>query len=89
MPGGAPNGRELFFVAPDGQLMAASVTATGTTLDVSTPVALFQTKMVGGGNALPGFRHQYDIAPDGRFLINIASDLTPVPITLIQNWKDR
>ncbi len=85
----APNGRELFFVAPDGQLMAASVTATGTTLDVSTPVALFQTKMVGGGNALPGFRHQYDIAPDGRFLINIASDLTPVPITLIQNWKDR
>ena len=83
----APNGHELYFVAPGGALMAAQITKRGATLDVGAPVALFQTAIVGGGNVLPGFRHQFDVAPDGRFLVNIETDSTPVPITLIQNWK--
>jgi serine/threonine protein kinase/Tol biopolymer transport system component len=83
----APNGKELFFIAPDGKLMASPLTSRGTALDAGTPGALFQTMVVGGGRESVGFRQQYDVAPDGRFLINVAIDTTPVPITLIQNWK--
>ena len=30
---------------------------------------------------------QYDVAPDGRFLINMELDSATAPITLLQNWK--
>ena len=30
---------------------------------------------------------QYDVAPDGRFLINTELDSAAAPITLIQNWN--
>jgi hypothetical protein len=29
---------------------------------------------------------QYDVAPDGRFLINTELDTAAAPITLLQNW---
>ena len=65
------DGKELYYIGPDGQMMAASITATGTTLKPGTPVALFPTRIVGGGiDTNPG--QQYDVARDGRFLINTA-----------------
>ena len=30
---------------------------------------------------------QYDVGPDGRFLINILVDSAAAPITLLMNWK--
>ena len=30
---------------------------------------------------------QYDVASDGRFLINTVLDSAAAPITLIQNWQ--
>jgi len=82
----SPDGKELFYVAPDGKLMAASITVKGATLEAGTPVALFQTRIVGGGANFPGFRQQYDVAPDGRFLVNVESE-SAAPITLILDWK--
>jgi hypothetical protein len=35
-----------------------------------------------------GIAFQYDVAPDGRFLINVTGgDAVTAPITLIQNWS--
>ncbi|HVH29711.1 MAG TPA: protein kinase [Vicinamibacterales bacterium] len=87
-PRWSADGKELFYLAPDGRLMAASIAAKGATLDVAAPAALFQTRIVGGGAALVGIRQQYDVAPDGRFLINVPTEsaATP-PITLILNWR--
>ena len=91
-PRWAPDGGELYFVDSIGQIMASSVvsknTVTGTTLDVGAPNALFQPRMVGRGTNLVGRRQQYDVAPDGRFLINVDTQEpgTP-PITVILNWK--
>jgi hypothetical protein len=31
--------------------------------------------------------HQYDVARDGRFLINVESEANAPPITLVMNWK--
>jgi hypothetical protein len=45
---------------------------------------LFPTRIVGGGVGQAG--RNYDVAPDGRFLINTELDSAAAPITLIQNW---
>jgi len=82
----SPDGKDLFYVAPDGKLMAAPITVKSKTLEPGTPVALFQTRIVGGGANYPGFRQQYDVAPDGRFLVNVESE-SAAPITLILDWK--
>ena len=81
------DGKELYYIAPDGRLMAASIAIQGATLEPGTPVALFQTRIVGGGT-LRGNHQQYDVAPDGRFLINVTvEEDAATPITLLQNWK--
>ena len=81
-----PDGKELYYIGPDGQVMAAPVTATGTTLEPGTPVALFETRIYGGG-ADNNQGRNYDVARDGRFLINTVLEGAASPITLLQNWK--
>jgi hypothetical protein len=53
-------------------------------------VPLFPTRLATGGNiATAGFqaRAQYTVAPDGRFLMNIAADdAVTSPITIVLNW---
>lgn len=79
------DGRELYYIGPDGQMMAAPTIVTGTVLEPGTPVALFQTRIVGGGSDTnPG--RQYDVTRDGRFLINTVVEGAAAPITLLQNW---
>ena len=34
-----------------------------------------------------GRGHQYDVARDGRFLINVDAETGAPPITLLMNWK--
>jgi Tol biopolymer transport system component len=83
-PKWARDGSELYYLAPDGTLMAVPVRMTTTSFEKGTPVPLFPTRIVGGGlDNEQG--NQYDVAPDGRFLINTVLDDT-TPITLIQNW---
>lgn len=57
-----------------------------TTLEPGPPVALFPTRIFCGG-ADNGQGWQYDVAHDGRFLINTVLDNAASPITLVQNWK--
>jgi serine/threonine protein kinase/Tol biopolymer transport system component len=79
------DGTELYYLSPSGQLMAAAVTPAAKTFAFEPPVVLFHAAIVGGGN--PGdFRPQYDVAPDGRFLINTIVDQTVPPITVLVNW---
>ncbi len=84
----APDGKELYYVAPDSRLMAAPIAASGTALQPSLPTALFQARIAGGGTPDISLRQQYDVAPDGRFLINVSvEDGTAAPITVITNWN--
>jgi len=82
-----PDGKELYYVSPDGRLMAAPIGSSGTALQPGLPTALFQPRIAGGGGRFGGTRQQYDVAPDGRFLINVNVDEgTAAPITVITNW---
>ena len=86
MPTWRPDGKELYYLNPAGAMMAAPITVTGATLAPSAPVRLFPTRIVGRG-VDAGLGRQYDIAPDGRFLINTVLDDASAPITLLQNWN--
>ena len=84
------DGKELFYVAADGKMMAASVRAvpgSKPSLELSTPVALFESHIMNS----PGTRgvFQYDVTADGkRFLVvtnNVAA--TTPPLTVAVNWS--
>jgi hypothetical protein len=86
LPAWRPDGTELYFLDPSGALMAAPIAVTGTGIELGAPVTLFPTRIYGGGEDSTGGR-QYDVAPDGRFLINTVVNAAASPITLIQNWN--
>jgi Tol biopolymer transport system component len=86
MPVWRPDGKELYYLNAAGAMMAAPITVTEATLEPGAPVMLFPTRVVGGGADIQQGR-QYDVAPDGRFLINTELDSADAPITLLQNWN--
>ena len=81
-----PDGKELYYLNPEGTMMAATITVTGPTLAPGAPVALFPTRILGGGAGF-GLGRSYDVAPDGRVLINPVLDVEAAPITLLTNWR--
>ena len=90
-PRWSADGREIYFMALDETLMAASIVSrqgrsegTDVTLEVGKPTALFPLHTATGGTATH-VRAQYQTSPrDGRFLVNEpVEESTTVPITLI------
>jgi Tol biopolymer transport system component len=86
MPLWRADGKELYYINPDGAMMAAPITVTGTSLEPGSPVMLFPTRIFSGGVDVQLGR-QYDVTADGRFLINTLVNQTAAPITLLQNWN--
>ncbi|HXG89474.1 MAG TPA: protein kinase [Vicinamibacterales bacterium] len=87
-----PNGQELFYVAPDGQMMSVplDLSANRQSIASRSPVALFPIHLASGSyitSAGSAGRAQYDIAHDGRFLINVAVEgYVPPPLSIVLNW---
>jgi Tol biopolymer transport system component len=81
------DGKELFYLADDGQLMAVSCAEKATVLDCGAPAALFKTHTLPRG-AEPYF--EYDVTRDGqRFLIGTILDgpnATPPRPVVALNW---
>lgn len=85
-PAWSPDGQELYYLDPAGNMMAVAFSVTGDSVEVGNPIALFPTRIVFGGTDLI-LGSQYDVAADGRFLINTeVGEGSTTPITLIQNW---
>ena len=85
------DGKELFYVALDGRLMAVPIqlSADGQTVEAGAPAALFLTRVF----AIQGIniRQQYMPSKDGqRFLVDsVPEETAQPPITVILNWKPR
>jgi Tol biopolymer transport system component len=75
------DGKEIFYLSPEGQLMATEVRISGETVEVGATRSLFGGIPTGNGYA-------YDISPDGqRILATVAKNQkSNEPITLVQNW---
>jgi dipeptidyl aminopeptidase/acylaminoacyl peptidase len=77
------DGRSLYFLAPNGDLMRVAVTAEGTRLRLSAPDRVFAT-----GIAVRSDIDQYAVGPDGRFLLRLpADDDAPQQLRVIHNWR--
>jgi serine/threonine protein kinase len=71
--------KEIFYVSPANQIMAAQVAENGDGLEVSTAQVLFRS-LIAGAQA------PYDVTSDGtKFVINSPSELS-TPLTLMVNW---
>jgi hypothetical protein len=81
-PRWSADGKELFFIAADGWMMAAPV-RTGRTFENSTPRRLFQSNAM--INVTP-FRIGYAVSPKGEFLVSRVVTEAVEPITLVHNW---
>ena len=80
-PSWRQDGKELYYMAPDGTLMAAPVTSAAP-LKFGQAVPLFRTE-IGEATILV---HTYAAAPDGqRFLVSEVTQAES-PITVIVNW---
>jgi eukaryotic-like serine/threonine-protein kinase len=84
--GGQPrwsrDGRQLFFISADKKLMAVEFDPTAVRAGV--PQVLSQTRII--ETAFVG--HQYDVAPDGRFVVNAVTG-DAAPLTLLSGWRSQ
>jgi Tol biopolymer transport system component len=82
------DGRELYYRAPNGKVMAVAITP-GTAFQFETPKPLFQASLDEGTVLKTGyFFSNWDVAPDGnRFLLSTpAKESFLAPLRVILNW---
>jgi len=82
------DGKEIFYLAPDGKLMAVSIAFGGPSPNVQLPKGLFNTYLATGTNVI-GNKPQYAVSRDGRFLLNTAIESASSPIVISVNWMDK
>ena len=87
-PAWSHDGRELYWVAQGGRMMAASIPEDRTG-QPGKPQFLFQAPIYGGGLDINTGGAQFDVSSDGRFLINTIKDAGSSTITVLKNWKAR
>jgi eukaryotic-like serine/threonine-protein kinase len=79
------DGRELYYLAFDGKMMAVPI-KTEPRFEAGTPTVLFDTPL-GVSRAQSPRDRRYDVAPDGRFLMAIPVANGPRPVTALVNWS--
>ena len=79
------DGKELFYISPDKNLMAVELKGDGPTIEAGVPKTLFEMPIRG----LPGPRNYYDVSHDGqRFLIAATpAEAASRPMTVVLNWQ--
>jgi Tol biopolymer transport system component len=74
------DGRELFFLSPDGKIVSVVVDGTGAAFRSDAPRVLFTAPVA------PQQGYQYAVTRDGkRFLLNTAVP-APVAVTVVSDW---
>jgi Tol biopolymer transport system component len=77
------DGKELYFVAPDGAIHAVPV-QTAPTFKAEVPRRLFTANLQ---YMLTPFKSGYDVAADGgRFIVGTLVEQDTEPITFVHNW---
>ena len=83
----APDGRELFFMAPDGALMAVGIDArAGTWSGAGRPAKVFEKSYATGS---PYSSRNYDVSRDGQRFLMVkppAKQAAAPRIVVVQNW---
>jgi eukaryotic-like serine/threonine-protein kinase len=85
LPVWSRNGKELYFIAADMQMMAVAIESKGGKLDIGVPKALFPSQMV----TTSATNVSFDVSTDGRFLIPQQEQVSGMPLTMLVNWQSR
>jgi serine/threonine-protein kinase len=80
-----PGGQELIYVAPEGPLMAVSVTTRGGKFSVSPPRKVFEGPYA---TLTRASGRTYDVSPDGRrfLVVKPPANQPKSQIVVVQNW---
>ena len=78
-------GKELFFLAPDGTVMAVGISIAGGKIVTGNPASLFKVPVVQKEPVGPSTFH-WDTADGQKFLIGTNAEVAPEPVTIVQNW---
>jgi hypothetical protein len=78
------DGKELFYRAPDGRLMVASVRPGKNGLEFGSPVALLRISEPIGPHV-----YNYDVAADGQRILALTPESSDdsKPLTVLINWQ--
>jgi serine/threonine protein kinase/Tol biopolymer transport system component len=79
------DGRELYYLAPAGTLMAVPVTIAADVFTHGAAKELFRTRIA--ATEMADVVHPYDVSADGRFLMRVPGDEEDGPITVLLNWS--
>jgi Tol biopolymer transport system component len=81
------DGKELFYLTPDSQLMAVPVNTDAATFQAGIPKPLFQAPLV----PISNWRNIYFPSPDGQRFLMLTPEGTakPEPITVVVNWPSQ
>ena len=84
-PAWRDDGKELYYIGPDQQLMAVSVQINALDVTATAPRALFKLPRI---DTVLTYRNQYAVLNNGRtFLVNAVSDEQPNRnLTVVMNW---
>jgi eukaryotic-like serine/threonine-protein kinase len=79
------DGGALYYAAPGGKIMEASVKENGSAVEIGSPRQLFQDELIVTNEAEANIG--YSVMPDGkRFLVAEGSGKAS-PLTLVTNWE--
>jgi eukaryotic-like serine/threonine-protein kinase len=83
-----PDGRELYYVGADSNLMAIPMTGRGERFGAGAPHALFRIRL-DTGDLTTTVNRNYAVAPAGdRFLVNeLVDDVRTSGISILLNWR--
>ena len=83
MPVWSHDGKEIFYLSANNELMAAKLTQNGSELAIDVARTLFQTQA-------ESFLPSYDVSADGRRFVIVTSTPQKLasPITVVVNWDE-
>ena len=78
------DGKELYYIAPGGRMMAVPVKSTGESFERETPRQLFEARWMVGLST----NYVYDVSRDGQRFVAVQpiENEASEPLTLITNW---
>jgi eukaryotic-like serine/threonine-protein kinase len=82
------DGKELFYIAPDGTLMAVSVRTEGT-FEADSARPLFKTRLAGLGSLITSpIATNYAVSANGRrfLMASMTEEIPPASVTVLSNW---
>jgi len=81
------DGRELFYISPQGEFVAASVTS-GRELSVGLGRPLFSAPVGSTSSMINGYGTQYDVSADGeRFLLPLEAEQAQGSLVWLLGWQ--